>query len=68
LIGGASSNPSLAAFLQESELLAGMRMAGRKNVMLLGLCFVLALGVAAGAGFGLGRRRRHRARRLNRNL
>jgi hypothetical protein len=62
LIGRASSNPSLAAFLQESELLAGMRMAGRKNLMLLGLCFVLALGVAAGAGFGLGRRRRRRAR------
>jgi hypothetical protein len=62
--GRASNDSSVVAFLQESELLAGMRMAGRKNLTLLGLCFVIALGVAVAVGFGLGRRR-NRARGPN---
>jgi hypothetical protein len=59
---GASNGFTLAGFVQESELLAGARTAGMKNLMLLGTGFVIAIGIAGIAGFGLGRRRRHRIR------
>jgi hypothetical protein len=58
-----TDDSSLAYQIKESELLAALRSAGNKNLLLLSMTLVIAIGITGAAGFVLGRRQRRPRRR-----
>jgi hypothetical protein len=58
-----AGDSSLASWINESEFLAAARSAGTKNLLLLTMVLLIAIGMTAAAGFTLGRRQRRARRR-----
>jgi len=55
-----AGDSSLASWMNESEFLAAARSAGTKNLLLLAMVLLTAIGMTSAAGFALGRRHRRR--------
>jgi len=58
-----ADDSTLEGWINESEILAAARGAGRKNLILLSIGLLIAIGMTGAAGFALGRRQRRPRRR-----